>query len=75
MSKRKCKCCDKEMTEAEYIQYLENEVARLENELAIAKLSGTITIPSHPVPWVVPKDNTWPEHPIVPYTNTCKNDV
>ena len=53
--KKKCKACKKEMTEKEYIQYLEREVLRLEQELAIAKLSGTITIPSQPAPWVTPK--------------------
>ena len=59
--KKKCKACQKEMTEKEYIQYLEREVLRLEQELAIAKLSGGINIPSQPTPWITP--NPLPSKP------------
>jgi hypothetical protein len=53
MSNHKCKCCGKEMTDKEYIRYLEGEVARLTQELVL-KGSAQIT-----TPWV------WPSTPQV----------
>ena len=53
---KKCKCCGKEMDDAEYIKYLEMEVERLNQELAIAKLPPINIPPVWPTtpPWSPP---------------------
>ncbi len=47
-SKKKCNCCGKAMTDAEYINYLENELAKVQQELALVKC------PPVNIPWTKP---------------------
>lgn len=61
-SKKKCNCCGKEMTDAEYINYLENELAKAQEELATKK---NVNIPwfdpnAYPYKWVGwPQTSSW----------------
>ena len=80
---KKCDSCGKPMSDKEYIAYLEKEKARLERELAAAKLYP----PSITIPWIKPTyphtqdmpwtTATWPSYDIMQPTgdmcsNTCR---